>query len=132
MVLLNTFLRKNILIVLNENDRYLNWYKIASKMPGLTQDLTDNKTAYEIKHALCVEFLSGAETEPGIAYKFYGVDSQPQVVSITDNMEAYLQITDNQALSLQNQWGTSYTPTIKEGMLSLLTEGIRITGDVIK
>ena len=72
-------------------------------MPGLTKDLTDNKTAYEIRHALCVEFLSGAETEPGIAYKFYGVDSQPQVVSITDNMEAYLQITDNQALSLQNQ-----------------------------
>ena len=118
--------------VLNENDRYLNWYKIASKMPGLTQDQTDNKTGYEIRHLLCVEFLSGAETEPGIAYKFYGVDSQPQVVSITDNMEAYLQITDNQALSLQNQWGTSYTPTIKEGMLSLLTEGIRITGDVIK
>ena len=118
--------------VLNENDRYLNWYKIASKMPGLTKDQTDNKTGYEIRHLLCVEFLSGAETEPGIAYRFYGVDSQPQVVSITDNMEAYLQITDNQALSLQNQWGTSYTPTIKEGMLSLLTEGIRITGDVIK
>ena len=118
--------------VLNENDRYLNWYKIASKMPGLTKDQTDNKTGYQIKHLLCVEFLSGAETEPGIAYKFYGVDSQPQVVSITDNMEAYLQITDNQALSLQNQWGTSYTPTIKEGMLSLLTEGIRITGDIIK
>ena len=118
--------------VLNENDRYLNWYKIASKMPGLTQDQTDNKTGYQIRHLLCVEFLSGAETEPGIAYRFYGVDSQPQVVSITDNMEAYLQITDNQALSLQNQWGTSYTPTIKEGMLSLLTEGIRITGDVIK
>ena len=118
--------------VLNENDRYLNWYKIASRMPGLTKDQTDNKSGYEIRHLLCVEFLSGAETEPGIAYKFYGVDSQPQVVSITDNMEVYLQITDNQALSLQNQWGTSYTPTIKEGMLSLLTEGIRITGDVIK
>ena len=118
--------------VLNENDRYLNWYKIASKMPGLTKDQTDNKTGYEIRHLLCVEFLSGAETEPGIAYRFYGVDSQPQLVSITDNMEAYLQITDNQALSLQNQWGTAYTPTIKEGMLSLLTEGIRITGDVIK
>ena len=118
--------------VLNENDRYLNWYKIASRMPGLTKDQTDNKSGYEIRHLLCVEFLSGAETEPGIAYRFYGVDSQPQVVSITDNMEAYLQITDNQALSLQNQWGTSYTPTIKEGMLSLLTEGIRITGDVIK
>ena len=118
--------------VLNENDRYLNWYKIASKMPGLTKDQTDNKTGYEIRQLMCVEFLSGAETEPGIAYRFYGVDSQPQVVSITDNMEAYLQITDNQALSLQNQWGTSYTPTIKEGMLSLLTEGIRITGDVIK
>ena len=118
--------------VLNENDRYLNWYKIAATMPVLTKAQTDNKTGDQIKSLLNVEFLSGAETEPGIAYRFYGVDSQPQVVSITDNMEAYLQITDNQALSLQNQWGTSYTPTIKEGMLSLLTEGIRITGEVIK
>ena len=118
--------------VLNENDRYLNWYKIASTMPTLTKAETDNQNGSTIEDLLSVEFLSGAETEPGIAYKFYGVDSQPQVVSITDNMEAYLQITDNQALSLQNQWGTSYTPTIKEGMLSLLTEGIRITGDVIR
>ena len=118
--------------VLNENDRYLNWYKIAATIPTLTKAQTDNKTGDQIKSLLNVEFLSGAETEPGIAYRFYGVDSQPQVISITDNMEAYLQITDNQALSLQNQWGTSYTPTIKEGMLSLLTEGIRITGDVIK
>lgn len=118
--------------VLNENDKYLNWYKIAATMPGLTKDQTDNLTGDQISRLLNVEFISGAETEPGIAYKFYGVDSQPQVVSITDTMEAYLQITDNQALSLQNQWGTSYTPTIKAGMLSLLTEGIRITGDVIK
>lgn len=118
--------------VLNENDRYLNWYKIASTIPGLSPAQTDNLGAWDIVELLCKEFISGAETEPGIAYKFYGVDSQPQVVSITDTMEAYLQITDNQALSLQNQWGTSYTPTIKAGMLSLLTEGIRITGDVIK
>ena len=101
-------------------------------MPGLTKAQTDNATGDQISRLLNVEFISGAETDPGIAYRFYGVDSQPQVVSITDNMEAYLQITDNQALSLQNQWGTSYTPTIKEGMLSLLTEGIRIAGDVIK
>lgn len=118
--------------VLNENDRYLNWYKMASTIPSITKDQTDNRNGDYIKYLLCEEFLSGAETEPGIAYRFYGVDSQPQVVSITDTMEAYLQITDNQALSLQNQWGTSYTPTIKAGMLSLLTEGIRITGDVIK
>lgn len=118
--------------VLNENDRYLNWYKIAGMMPALKKNITDNSTGDQLKYWLTVEFLSGAKTEPGIAYQFYGVDSQPQVVSITDTMEAYLQITDNQALSLQNQWGTSYTPTIKAGMLSLLTEGIRITGEVIK
>ena len=72
-------------------------------MPGLTKVQTDNATGDQISRMLNVEFLSGAETDPGIAYRFYGVDSQPQVVSITDNMEAYLQITDNQALSLQNQ-----------------------------
>ena len=72
-------------------------------MPVLTKADTDNQNGSSIERLLSVEFLSGAETEPGIAYRFYGVDSQPQVVSITDNMEAYLQITDNQALSLQNQ-----------------------------
>ena len=72
-------------------------------MPVLTKADTDNQNGSSIERLLSFEFLSGAETEPGIAYRFYGVDSQPQVVSITDNMEAYLQITDNQALSLQNQ-----------------------------
>lgn len=120
--------------VLNENDRYLNWYKMASKYNNwsLNSSLTDNKTADEIKTLLSQEFIYGAETKPGVIFKFYGVDSQPQVVSITDTMETYLQIDENTALSLQNQWGTSYTPTIKAGMLSLLTEGIRITGDIIK
>ena len=72
-------------------------------MPTLKKTITDNLTGEQLRYWLNIEFLFGAATEPGIAYKFYGVDSQPQVVSITDNMEAYLQITDNQALSLQNQ-----------------------------
>ena len=72
-------------------------------MPGLTKNQTDNATGDLISRMLNVEFITGAETEPGIAYRFYGVDSQPQVVEITDNMEAYIQITDNQAISLQNQ-----------------------------
>lgn len=118
--------------VLNENDKYLNWYKVASSFPGLTKAQTDNKTGYQIKSLLNVEFLSGAETAPGISYTFYGVDSQPQLVSITDNMESYLVITDNLALHLQNEWGVQYTPTIKAAMLSLLTNGIRITSEVIK
>ena len=72
-------------------------------MPALTKAQTDNQNGSTIEDLLSVEFLSGAETEPGIAYRFYGVDSQPRVISITDNMEAYLQITDNQSLPLQNQ-----------------------------
>lgn len=51
---------------------------------------------------LSYEVFSGPETEPGIDYKFYGVDSQPQTISITDNLEAYLQIDNNTSLSLQN------------------------------
>ena len=118
--------------VLNENDRYLNWYKIASSFKGLTKAQTDNKTGAQIKSLMNVEFLSGPEIAPGIGYTFYGVDSQPQNVTISDNMETYLQIHDNLALHLQNDWGIKYTPTIKEAMLSLLSNGIRITGDVIK
>lgn len=115
--------------VLNVNDKYVSWYKIASKIitPGLPQ--ADLNTFIR---NLSYEVFSGPTTEPGIDYKFYGVDSQPQNISITDNLEAYLQIDNNTALSLQNDWGNVYTPIIKEAMLTLLEQGIRITGGKIK
>lgn len=118
--------------VLNENDKYLNWYTIATKFNGLTKAECDNKNGTQIKSMMNVEFLSGGETVPGISYRFYGIESQPQVITISDNMDYYLLVTDNLALALQNEWGIDYTPTIKEAMLSLLTNGIRITGDVIR
>ena len=115
--------------VLNVNDKYVSWYKIASQIitPGLPQANLNTFISN-----LSYEVFSGPTTEPGIDYKFYGVDSQPQTISITDNLEAYLQIDNNTALSLQNAWGNVYTPIIKEAMLTLLEQGIRITGDVIK
>ena len=115
--------------VLNVNDKYVSWYKIASQIitPGLPQANLNT-----FIQNLSYEIFSGPTTEPGIDYKFYGVDSQPQNISITDNLEAYLQIDNNTALSLQNAWGNVYTPIIKEAMLTLLEQGIRITGDVIK
>ena len=115
--------------VLNVNDKYVSWYKIASKI--ITPNIPQADTITFIKN-LSYEVFSGPATEPGIDYKFYGVDSQPQNISITDNLEAYLQIDNNTALSLQNDWGNVYTPIIKEAMLTLLEQGIRITGDVIK
>ena len=115
--------------VLNVNDKYVNWYKIASKITTPTIPQADLNTFIG---NLSFEVFSGPTTEPGIDYKFYGVDSQPQNISITDNLEAYLQIDNNTSLSLQNDWGNVYTPIIKEAMLTLLEQGIRITGDVIK
>ena len=116
--------------VLNVNDKYVSWYKIAKQFRPI-----DNPQQIDIDafiSSLSYEILSGPTTEPGIDYKFYGVDSQPQNISITDNLEAYLQIDNNTALSLQNDWGNVYTPIIKEAMLTLLEQGIRITGDKIK
>ena len=115
--------------VLNVNDKYVNWYKIASKILPITSTNTNLNTFIR---ELSYETFSGPTTEPGIDYKFYGVDSQPQNISITDNLEAYLQIDNNTSLSLQNDWGNVYTPIIKEAMLTLLEQGIRITGDKIK
>ena len=117
--------------VLNVNDKYVNWYKIAEQIyiPGKP---VVNGNLDQFIRSLSYEILSGPTTEPGIDYKFYGVDSQPQNISITDNLEAYLQIDNNTALSLQNDWGNVYTPIIKEAMLTLLEQGIRITGDKIK
>lgn len=115
--------------VLNVNDKYVSWYKIASKIIFPTIPDADTNTFIS---NLSYEVFSGPTTEPGIDYKFYGVDSQPQTISITDNLEAYLQIDNNTALSLQNDWGNVYTPIIKEAMLTLLEQGIRITGDKIK
>ena len=115
--------------VLNVNDKYVSWYKIASQI--ITPTLPQANLNTFINN-LSFEVFSGPTTEPGIDYKFYGVDSQPQNISITDNLEAYLQIDNNTALSLQNDWGNVYTPIIKEAMLTLLEQGIRITGDKIK
>lgn len=116
--------------VLNVNDKYVGWYKIAKQFQSIINTNSLNINAF-IK-LLSYEILSGPTTEPGIDYKFYGVDSQPQNISITDNLEAYLQIDNNTSLSLQNDWGNVYTPIIKEAMLTLLEQGIRITGDKIK
>ena len=115
--------------VLNVNDKYVSWYKMAEKVLPITTPQGDLNTFIR---DLSYEIFSGPTTEPGIDYKFYGVDSQPQTISITDNLEAYLQIDNNTSLSLQNDWGNVYTPIIKEAMLTLLEQGIRITGDVIK
>ena len=117
--------------VLNVNDKYVNWYKIAEQM-YITGKPVVNGNLDQFIRSLSYEVFSGPTTEPGIDYKFYGVDSQPQNISITDNLEAYLQIDNNTSLSLQNDWGNVYTPIIKEAMLTLLEQGIRITGDKIK
>ena len=117
--------------VLNVNDKYVNWYKIAEQIYIPGKPIVNGNLDQFIR-SLSYEILSGPTTEPGIDYKFYGVDSQPQNINITDNLEAYLQIDNNTALSLQNDWGNVYTPIIKEAMLTLLEQGIRITGDVIK
>lgn len=117
--------------VLNVNDKYVGWYKIAEQI-YITGKPIVNGNLDQFIRSLSYEILSGPTTEPGIDYKFYGVDSQPQNISITDNLEAYLQIDNNTALSLQNDWGNVYTPIIKEAMLTLLEQGIRITGDKIK
>ena len=116
--------------VLNVNDKYVSWYKIAKQFQSIMN--TNGVRLSEFIELLSYEIFSGPTTEPGIDYKFYGVDSQPQNISITDNLEAYLQIDNNTALSLQNDWGNVYTPIIKEAMLTLLEQGIRITGDKIK
>ena len=116
--------------VLNVNDKYVSWYKIAKQFQSIIN--TNGVRLPQFIKLLSFEIFSGPTTEPGIDYKFYGVDSQPQTISITDNLEAYLQIDNNTALSLQNDWGNVYTPTIKEAMLTLLEQGIRITGDKIK
>ena len=116
--------------VLNVNDKYVSWYKIAKQFQSIIN--TNGVRLSEFIKLLSFEIFSGPTTEPGIDYKFYGVDSQPQIISITDNLEAYLQIDNNTSLSLQNDWGNVYTPIIKEAMLTLLEQGIRITGDKIK
>ena len=116
--------------VLNVNDKYVSWYKIAKQFQSIIN--TNGVRLSEFIKSLSFEIFSGPTTEPGIDYKFYGVESQPQNISITDNLEAYLQIDNNTSLSLQNDWGNVYTPIIKEAMLTLLEQGIRITGDVIK
>ena len=116
--------------VLNVNDKYVAWYKIASTLQPIPN--TGGLNAQQFIRLLSYEVLSGPETEPGISYKFYGVPSQPQIISDLEVGEAYIQIDENTSLKLQNDWGSFYTPIIKEAMLTLLTNGIRISGGKIK
>ena len=116
--------------VLNGNDKYVSWYKIAQQLSAIN-DIINNDTRTFL-NKVAVEILSGPETDPGIAYKFYGVDCQPQAIEILSDTEAYLQVDENTALSAQNMWGAQFTPVIKEAMLSLITNGVRITRRRIK
>lgn len=116
--------------VLNGNDKYVSWYKIAQQFQPITDTTQDTTDTFIQK--LSVEILSGPETDPGISYKFYGVDCQPQLIDIQSNTEAYLQVDENTALEAQNMWGAHFTPIIKEAMLSLITNGVRITRRRIK
>lgn len=116
--------------VLNGNDKYVSWYKIAQQFQPIKDTAQDTTDTFIQK--LSVEILSGPETDPGISYKFYGVDCQPQLIDIQSNTEAYLQVDENTALEAQNMWGAHFTPIIKEAMLSLITNGVRITRRRIK
>lgn len=116
--------------VLNGNDKYVSWYKIGQQLPPIQNFLNDDTRTFLQK--VSVEILSGPETDPGISYKFYGVDCQPQLIDIQSNTEAYLQVDENTALEAQNMWGAHFTPIIKEAMLSLITNGVRITRRRIK
>ena len=116
--------------VLNANDKYVSWYKIATKIAPISN--VGGLDAQQFIRLLSYEILSGPETEPGISYTFYGVPSQPQIISDWETGEAYIQIDENTSLKLQNDWGSFYTPIIKEAMLTLLTNGIRISGGKIK
>lgn len=126
-------LRKSIsTAVLNENDAYLNWFLIAKAFVPLKRTTTERIDWQAMMELLAQEIISGAETEPGTSYRFYGVDSQPRLITVSNNMEAYIKVDENTALILQNTWGISYTPIIKEAMLTLLSEGIRVSGGVIQ
>ena len=116
--------------VLNGNDKYVSWYKIAQQVSSITD--INNSTTDMFIQKLAIEIFSGPETDPGIAYKFYGVDCQPQAIEILSDTEAYLQVDENTALSAQNMWGAQFTPIIKEAMLSLITNGVRIARRRIK
>ena len=102
--------------VLNANDKYVSWYKIATKIAPLTQH--GGLNAQQFIQLLSYEILSGPETEPGISYTFYGVPSQPQIITSAENSESYIQIDENTSLKLQNDWGSLYTPIIKIGRAS--------------
>ena len=118
--------------VLNANDKYVSWYKIATKIAPINHNNVGGINTQQFIALLSYEILSGPETEPGISYTFYGVPSQPQIISGWETGDAYIQIDENTSLKLQNDWGSFYTPIIKEAMLTLLINGIRISGGKIK
>lgn len=117
----------------NINTSYVNWMTISQQLPKISsEDINRWNTIDDVLSDLCKEVIYGATTNPGNLPNFYGYDITPNqiggdVVGITN--EAYILIDELTKLNLEVQLSNKYSPTIKAGIITLLTNGVRMTSN---
>lgn len=113
--------------VTNYTDEYILHFsnlKKSTKLPTVVDSIED------IRNYLNKEIIYGATTIPGKLANFYGYDTIPtpiggDVSGITN--EAYILIDELTKLNLEVRLSNRYTPTIKSAIITLLTNGVRMT-----
>lgn len=115
----------------NVNNLYNNWMTLSQKVKPLTVAESESWTSVDdFYNSVNKEVIYGATTIPGKLPYFYGYDTTPtpiggDVNGITN--EAYILIDELTKLNLEVSLSNRYSPTIKSSIITLLTNGIRMT-----
>lgn len=122
----------------NYTDSYTQYYLHLTKKKNIklkdVNDIHDPK----IKNFMNKEIFYGVTTDTGNQHKFYGfedipknlpfhLEGNPPVLTPVLEEEAYIQIDELTKFNLEIHLSDKYSPTIKNAILTLLTNGVRMT-----
>lgn len=116
----------------NVNNLYTNWMYIANKITDVEKnnikreyDNINSKDDYY--RFFTKEIIYGATTEVGNLNKFYGYSDIPRLITPSEYLsnEIYIQIDELTKLQLELTLSNKFSPTIKDAIITLLSNGIR-------
>lgn len=114
--------------VTNPNEKYAGWCLMAYnqfKARPIGGDLAD------LLSPSAGEFVWGAETDYEYMFNFYGTETAPRKVIIKNVVNDYIKITAIDALNLQRDLSLIVSPEIKAGIITMLSNGVRVSDTVI-
>lgn len=122
--------------ITNYTDTYSQYFLHLTRKKNIKiKDINDINDS-RIRDFMNKELLYGTTTETGKQYKFYGFEDipkpltaryEPPVITPILDDEAYILIDELTKFNLEIKLSDKFSPTIKEAILSLLTNGVRMT-----